>query len=102
MTLLEWLEQPIPRMPDRTVKSWLAELIYINRGKFLVTDWGDAAPGGPYGRMGLTKEEALDLIHLNGIWTGLTMADPSQEEEATRLVQVEMATHRQGIHANQN
>lgn len=84
-SMLTWLgetttvlrEQPNgpPIREEVKIVERLAELIAVNFGKTEVHQWGQPkpAPGHPYGRVGLTMHEAIDLISLNGIHTGFVL-----------------------------
>ena len=58
----------------------IAELICVNGGSTVVTVWGSVQFGmGPYGRMGLTMTEALELINLGGMLQGFLLCEDSEE-----------------------
>lgn len=91
MTLLEWLDTSPSPAVSWTLKERLAELIAVNGG-IDVRGWGIQHVGsGPYGRMGLTQEEALELIYLRGIWVGLKLAHQGAgEPEAVAAIRAEI------------
>ena len=58
----------------------IAELICVNGGSTVVTVWGSVQFGmGPYGRMGLTMTEALELINLGGMLQGFLLCEDNEE-----------------------
>lgn len=74
MTVDEWLDTALYKdRPHPLVKERLAELIYKNGGRY-VSGWGAIASGGPYGETGLDQDDALELIHLNGVVDGFHLA----------------------------
>jgi hypothetical protein len=87
MNLLEWLESPIGRIraidkKEMNIKMRLSELVGVNYGKIEITQVGKIEPGGPYGRLGLTLEEAFELATMIGCYSGFILAlddDESRE-----------------------
>jgi hypothetical protein len=87
MNLLEWLESPIGRIravdkKEMNIKMRLSELVGVNYGKIEITQVGKIEPGGPYGRLGLTLEEAFELATMMGCYSGFILAlddDESRE-----------------------
>jgi len=75
MTLQQWLDSPLYKGKERPlVGERLAELFAVNGYRFHVGGWGFTGGDGLYGRTGLEQEEALELIHLQGVLTGFTLA----------------------------
>lgn len=74
MTPNEWLDSTVTvNGVSYTVLDRLAELIAVNGG-LKVHGWGCHGGGGPYGRTGLSQEEALELIEYDGILYGFSLA----------------------------
>jgi hypothetical protein len=99
-TVLAWLNETVVvvRPPDvqhqMKIVERLAELIAVNFGKTNVERWGQpqAAPGHPYGRVVLTMPEALELINLNGIYSGFIFCqeDPLMVKASQKMIQEEI------------
>ncbi len=103
-TVLTWLGETMivgrqqPNSPpiqhQMKIVERLAELIAVNFGKTDVQQWGQpqTAPGHPYGRVTLTMPEALELINLNGIYSGFIFCqeDPLMLKASQRMIQEEI------------
>jgi len=63
----------------------LAELIFVNGG-LDVGSWGSISFGGPYGRHGLTSDEANEMMTLGGILRGIDLCDKEVGGEIHREV----------------
>lgn len=90
MTIISWLDAP--QVPGGTTTNLqrLAELVAVNGG-FRVRGYGMIQIGGPYGRYGLTDDEAHELLHMSGIFRGLTLAHPELEPEAIQRIKHEIS-----------
>src|SRR6266849_5773592 len=92
MTVLEWLKEDEEwmekgRLVRATVLERLAELIYCNGMTLQVTGWGRVEIGkGVYGRMGLTMNEAIQLLHLGGVLEGLCLAGGEVQKAAAQTL----------------
>lgn len=92
MKALEWLAKPYPKSSE-TILARISELVTVNGG-FNIGAWGFIASGGisesnPYGREGLEREEALELIHLFGILVGFEMAGAGTQAEVCDAIKAE-------------
>ena len=76
MNTLEWLQSPATTLEgkERTVLEELAQLIGMNGG-MQFKGWGVMTQGGPYGRLGVSMEEAHKLLYLSGVLDGFTKAE---------------------------
>lgn len=54
-----------------TIKERFAELAVVNQGSTNVKQFGTVIPAGPYGRTGLTVEEAFEFTHIVGMFSGI-------------------------------
>jgi hypothetical protein len=66
----------LPEKPTRL--CLLAALIAMNGGRMTVYSWGVSDGGGPYGKSGLSQQEALALIRLGHFIDGWLAADELQ------------------------
>lgn len=93
MNTLEWLQSPGISHGDEppcTILEELAELVGINGG-MQFKGFGTHMQGGPYGRIGVTMEEAFRLVFLSGVLEGLTRAeDGVHQAEVARLIKEEI------------
>ena len=100
--VIDWLDQRTiiaRRMSDGSVIresvaafERLAELIAVNGGKTKVDRVGTIVKGGIYGRVGLTLEEAFDLINLHGVLAGfiICLDDPAMAKAAQDKIHAEI------------
>jgi len=72
MNVLDWLQYEAA--PGIKVVTRFAELIAVNYGKMIINQLGKVESGGPYGRLGLTLAEGLELTLYVGTLNGLLMA----------------------------
>lgn len=74
MNVLEWLD--LKRQDGLAVKERFAELIAVNFGTMTVSEFGNIRrdTGSPYGRVGLTVIEAMELCMMTGQYQGLMLA----------------------------
>lgn len=94
MTVFDWLEKPTDS--GATVLRRLTELMMVNGGTLRVSAWGGVQKGGLYGRTGLTMDEALELIYLDGFLQGLLQAHDNRDNEAVKkLIEQEIDRHEQ-------
>lgn len=77
-----------------TIACRLAELIAVNNGSTVVTQWGASKKDAkhPYGRFGLTMNEALELINLHGLFSGFILCqdDKLTAKAAKAMIQAEI------------
>lgn len=87
MDVFTWLEKPSLN-PDQTNLKRIAELIAVNSGSFEVLRWGSPKQGGTYGRLGLTVEEAKELMWLVGVMDGFSLRENGRTDElVTRMLE---------------
>lgn len=93
MTVFEWLQSP--SIGGRTILQYLAELIAVNKGTYQITEYGRVERGpGPYGRIGLTEEEAIHLAQISGCLNGFFLAlGQADVPEVQRLIKEEIDGH---------
>lgn len=92
MTVFDWLDKPTDC--GTTVLQRLAELVMVNGGKLEVREIGRVESGGIYGRIGLTMQEAAELIYLNGFLQGLLSANDGREgDQVLTLLSQEVDRH---------
>jgi len=73
----------------------LAVLVCVNGGSTVVSMWGNVQGGiGPYGRLGLTMTEALELINLGGILQGFLLCEDNVESKEKALVAIKSEIER--------
>lgn len=75
MVSLDWLKEPWQEGLSTTKFERYAQLVYMNGGGSIVKGWGVITNGGAYGRMGLTQDEALELLEMNGVICGFMWAE---------------------------
>lgn len=90
MNALEWLQSPGMTLEEgkaeRTILEELAQLVGVNGG-MAWKGFGAMTHGGPYGRLGVSLEEAVRLVYLSGVLDGLTKADGGQYiKEVTQAI----------------
>ena len=80
MNAIEWLATTTKNLEGKEVTQLeeLAQLIGMNGG-MAWKGYGVMAVGGPYGRMGLSFEEAMRLLYLSGVLDGFTKAHGSDD-----------------------
>lgn len=85
-SLLDHMNEPIENHPFDSPGPWLPEkpsrlcvlaaLIAMNGGRLVVGGWGVMTGGGPYGKGGLSQDEALHLMRVASFIDGwLTATD---------------------------
>lgn len=70
---------------EMTRGARLAELIGVNGGQY-VNGWGITSGGGLYGHMGLTQDEAMELIETNSFVQGVMFAVPEVKSFIERML----------------
>lgn len=77
-----WFDQPITVRNEcsdpfeTTIGAWIAELTAVNGKRTSVSSWGVITTGGMYGRMGLTQDEALELMRSMAFLAGVVFVAP--------------------------
>lgn len=64
----------------------LTELIIANGGRIDVQSWGNVAAGGPVGRIGLVLNEAIELISLGAMLSGILIGLDQENSDIPRDV----------------
>lgn len=88
MTTLEWLQSTTKTLEGKeiTILEELAMLIGMNGG-MQFKGWGVMTQGGPYGRLGVSMEEAHKLLYLSGVLDGFTKAEGAvHTTEVTQMI----------------
>lgn len=104
MNTLEWLQSPGVSHGDEpacTILEELSELVGINGG-MAWKGFGTHMHGGPYGRVGVTLEEAVRLVFLSGVLEGLMRAEDSvHQAEVAVLIKNEIKRANEALAAAQ-
>lgn len=83
MNSLEWLQSQTKNLEGKEVTQLeeLAQLVGMNGGMSW-KGYGVMSMGGPYGRLGLSFEEAMRLLYLSGVLAGFTKAEDNANTRA--------------------
>ena len=89
-TVFDWLTMQCGNYRDgtpRTILQYLSELVSVNRGSIDVTQIGNVLEDSKavYGRIGLTIEEAMNLLEMKGVLSGFFMS-VSDSQQAQELI----------------